>query len=74
MQIEPSSTKGKKIDVYKGGRKVASIGARGYKDFDAYLEESREKAEKRRQLYKARHEQNRHKAGTPGFYADQILW
>ena len=74
VQIEPSSAKGKKIDVYQSGRKVASIGARGYKDYDAYLEESPEKAERRRQLYKIRHEANRHKKGTPGYFADQILW
>lgn len=74
VQIEPSKTKGKKIDVYQSGRKVASIGARGYKDYDAYLEESLEKAETRRRLYKARHESNRHEKGTPGYFADQILW
>ena len=32
VTIKPSTVKGKKIDVYKGAVKLASIGARGYGD------------------------------------------
>jgi len=28
----------------------------------------------KRAAYKKRHEKDRHRRGTPGFYADQILW
>jgi hypothetical protein len=31
-------------------------------------------AEKRRKLYKIRHESDRKKIGTNGYYADKILW
>jgi hypothetical protein len=47
---------------------VASIGDIRYSD---YLQHD---DEERRRRYKARHEPHRHKKGTPGYYADQILW
>jgi hypothetical protein len=31
-------------------------------------------AKRRRKAYKMRHEKDRHKRGTAGFYADKILW
>ena len=36
VEVKPSKTKGKKIDVFKKGKKVASVGAIGYKDFPTY--------------------------------------
>ncbi len=78
--IKPSKNPLKKIDVFKNGEKVASIGARGMKDYPTYLElEKKGKykkgyANKRRQLYKQRHEKDRHAKGTNGYYADKILW
>jgi len=75
VDIKPSTKKGKKIDVFKNGKLVASIGAKGYKDYPTYLAENgKEEAEKRRKLYKMRHEKDRHSPGTPGYYADKILW
>lgn len=54
--IKPSKSKGKKIDVYRNGVKIASIGAVGYKDYATYLkEQSLEYANAKRQQYKARH-------------------
>jgi hypothetical protein len=35
--IRPSTSPGKKIDVYKHGFKIASIGAEGYQDFWGYV-------------------------------------
>jgi hypothetical protein len=73
--IKPSTNKSKKIDVFKNGQKIASIGAMGYKDFDIHLKESGKAfADERRRLYKIRHKDNRNKIGTPGYYADRILW
>jgi hypothetical protein len=74
--IKPSTNKSKKIDVFDLiGNKLASIGAMGYKDFDIYLKENGKAfAEERRRLYKIRHKDNRNKIGTPGFFADRILW
>lgn len=75
VQIRSSSNSSKKLDVYLQGKKVASIGAAGYGDYDYYLRTKGKKfADERRRLYKARHEANRHKKGTAGYYADKILW
>lgn len=78
--IKPSTNLLKKIDVFKNGKKVASVGARGMNDYPTYLEKEKkgyyEKgyAYKRRKLYKERHEKDRHKVGSNGYYADKILW
>lgn len=78
--IKLSSNPLKKIDVYKDGKKVASIGAYGMKDYPTYLRLEKEGkyeagyAEKRRKLYKKRHEGDRHKRNTNSYYADKILW
>ncbi len=75
VTIRPSKKKGKKIDVYDDGKLVASVGASGYMDYASYLaKEGKEEADKRRNMYKKRHEKNRHKKGTPSYYADQLLW
>jgi len=75
VQIKPSTRKDKKIDVFKNREKVASIGAKGYKDFPTYKKEKGLAfAETRRRLYKERHEKDRHTKGSAGFYADKILW
>jgi len=80
VQIKPSRTKGKKIDVFKNGKKIASVGAAGMKDYPTYLDlENKGKVEtgtaaKRRKLYKIRHENDRKKRNSNGFYADKLLW
>lgn len=75
VQIKPSTRKDKKIDVFKNNEKVASIGAKGYKDFPTFKKEKGLSfAETRRRLYKERHEKDRHKKGSAGYYADKILW
>lgn len=74
VQIKPSTNKNKKIDVYKNGVKIASIGARGYNDFVSYKKKfGLPYAEKRRRAYYARHKQNIIR-NTPGYYAARILW
>jgi hypothetical protein len=74
--VKPSTVEGKKIDVFdKKGKKLASIGAIGYGDYPTYLKEKGVKyAEERRRLYKIRHESDRHKRGSAGWYADKLLW
>ena len=75
VTLKTSSNNSKKLDVYKNGRKVASIGARGYNDYDLWLKKKgKEFADQRRKLYKARHENNRNIKNSNGFYADKILW
>lgn len=73
--IKPSTNKKKKIDVFKDGKKIASIGAIGYGDFGVFLKENgKDYADKRRELYKKRHEKDRHKIGSNGWWSDKILW
>ena len=73
--VKPSTRKGKKIDVFRNGEKVASVGAIGYADYGTLLaKDQRKLAEKKRKAYKQRHASNRTKKHTPGWYADQLLW
>jgi hypothetical protein len=73
--VKPSKLKGKKIDVFKNDKKVASVGAIGYSDYPTYTQTKGKKyADERRRLYKIRHQKNRNKRGTPSYYADKLLW
>ena len=75
VTIKPSTLKGKKIDVFKKGKKVASVGAIGYNDYPTWTEKKGKKyADERRRLYKIRHAKDRKVRGTAGYYADKILW
>jgi len=73
--VKNSNVKGKKIDVFKNGKKVASVGALGYGDYPTYMKtKGKEYANKRRKSYKARHSNNRNVRGSNGWYADKLLW
>lgn len=80
VNVRPSKTIGKKIDVYKNGTKLASIGAIGYKDYPTYLALEKEgkvpkgTASERRKMYKLRHDKDRKRLYSNGWYADQLLW
>lgn len=80
VEIKPSKTKGKKIDVFKKGKKIASVGAIGYKDYPTYMQLEKQgkvakgTANKRRKMYKIRHNNDRKVRGSNGYYADKILW
>ena len=74
--VVKSSTKpGKKIDVFKDNVKIASVGATGYSDYATYIKtHGKEYADKRRMLYKKRHDKYRHIPNTNAYYADKLLW
>ena len=76
VTVRRSTNKKKKIDVFnKKGKRIASVGAIGYKDYPTYIKtEGIEEAKKRRKAYKTRHEKHRHIKGTNSYYADQLLW
>ena len=75
VTIKPSTVKGKKIDVFKKGKKVASVGALGYNDYPTWMQKKGKKyADERRRLYKIRHAKDRNVSGSAGYYADKILW
>jgi hypothetical protein len=73
--VKPSSVKGKKIDVFKNGEKIASVGALGYSDYPTYMKtKGKAYADERRKLYKIRHAKDRNVKGSDGYYADKLLW
>jgi hypothetical protein len=78
--VKPSKVKGKKIDVFKGEEKVASVGAIGYPDYPTYLKMEADgrvpkgTASLRRKAYKTRHAKDRNVRESNGFYADNLLW
>jgi len=76
VKVRPSSKADKKIDVFdKSGKFVTSVGAKGYLDFPTYKKLfGKTVADQRRKLYKARHARDRKVKGTPGYFADQLLW
>lgn len=75
VEVRPSTKKNKKIDVFKNGKLISSVGDDRYKDFPTYIKErDLEYANERRRLYRIRHANDRKKIGTPGFWASNLLW
>ena len=75
VTVKNSTNKDKKLDVYRNGEKIASVGARGMNDYPTYIKtRGITYANKRRKLYKMRHEKDRKKKWTRGWLADQLLW
>jgi hypothetical protein len=68
VEIVPSSVKNKKIDVYKDGIKVASIGDSRYTDFAT----TGNKEQRRR--FKLRFDKTRKVVGSNSYWSDQLLW
>lgn len=73
VQIRPSNRVGKKIAVFKNGKKIADVGAKGYNDYHAYRRINRAIADDKRKLYFARHRADI-KFPNPGYYAWWLLW
>jgi hypothetical protein len=76
IKIRPSEKKNKKIDIYDANNQyIMSIGDRRYNDYRSYIKlKGLEYANKRKKLYKIRHNKNRHKLGSASYYADKLLW
>ena len=75
VEVRPSKVKGKKIDVFRKGKKIASIGAIDYGDYPTFLEKKGKVfAEKRRKLYKIRHGKTRKIKWSNSWLADNLLW
>jgi hypothetical protein len=73
--IKPSQNKGKKIDVFKDNKKVASIGDINYLDYGSYLQtKGKAYADNRRKIYRVRHANDINVINTPGYYSGKILW
>lgn len=74
VTVKKSINPNKKLDVFKDGKKVASVGGAGYGDYPTYLLKDKKLAEEKRRAYKARHEKDRKVVGSAGWYADKLLW
>jgi len=73
VEIKPSRVKNKKIDVFKDGKKIASIGDSRFFDYPSYLEtKGKTYADSRRKLYKSRHKKDLNSGA--GYNANKILW
>jgi hypothetical protein len=79
VQVKPSTNKSKKIDVYRNGKKIGSVGAIGYNDYPTYMKLEKQgkvpkgTANKKRKAYKARHIY-RNRKWTNAWLADKLLW
>ena len=75
VTVKPSSNPKRKIDVFKNGVKIASCGDINYNDYPTHiLNYGKEYADERRRLYKLRHNNDRNKEGSIGYYSDKLLW
>jgi hypothetical protein len=75
VTVKHSTNPAKKIDVFKNGQKIASVGAMGYGDYPTFMRtKGLEYANGRRRLYKQRHSKDRGIVGSNGYYADKLLW
>jgi hypothetical protein len=51
------------------------VGDPNYLDYPSFLRYCGKKiADEKRKLYKIRHQKDRTVKGSPGYYADQLLW
>jgi len=74
VKIIPSKNKKKKIDIYKNGKFVTSVGASDYSDYFIYLNtHDKEFAKDRRRLYDLR-TKSKSVLGSPTWYARHLLW
>jgi hypothetical protein len=75
VTVKPSSKKGKKIDVYKADKKIASIGDIRYSDYPHYIKsDGKTVALKHREAYRIRHKKDMSVIGSPGYFSGKLLW
>ena len=75
VEIKRSTRKNKKLDVFRKGVKIASIGDLRYNDFHSYKRtKGIEFAKKRQTLYRIRHAKNIKVVGSAGYFANALLW
>jgi hypothetical protein len=75
VEIKPSRFAHKKIDVFKKGELIASIGDSSYSDYPTHiLERGLKYADQRRKAYRKRHAKDIHNKDGNGFWSSNILW
>jgi len=72
VTIKRSKNPAKKLDVFKHGKKIASIGDPNYLDFPTYTKEKGQAyANERRRLYHIRHAKDKN---IEGLLSKALLW
>ena len=75
VDVKPSIRKNKKLDIYKNGVYIVSVGDSRYSDYPTYIKtHGINYANERRRLYKARHEKTRGVVGSASWYSSNLLW
>jgi hypothetical protein len=75
VDVKPSTRKNKKLDLYKNGVYIGSVGDSRYSDYPTYIKtHGINYANERRRLYRARHEKTRGVVGSASWYASNLLW
>ena len=75
VTIKPSHLANKKLDVFKNGTRIASIGDSSYPDYPTHiLERGQTYADKRRKAYRKRHAKDIHNKDGNGFWSSNLLW
>jgi hypothetical protein len=75
VTIKPSHLANKKIDVFKNGTRIASIGDSSYPDYPTHiLERGLKYADQRRKAYRKRHAKDIHNKDGNGYFSNRILW
>ena len=64
VQIKPSTNTKKKLDVYKNGKKIASVGAKCYGDYPTFIKSHGLAYAKRRERHTKKGTKDRHKKGS----------
>lgn len=73
VEVKPSRKIDKKLDVFRGGEFIGSIGSKGMGDFPTYLRTKGEKyATERRRLYHLRQADG--PKDSPAHLAKRLLW
>jgi hypothetical protein len=75
VDVVNSKNPKKKIDVLKDGKKIASVGSVGYRDYPTFIKlKGKDFADQRRSLYRKRHSKDINVVGSNGWYANKLLW
>jgi len=75
VNVKPSTRKNKKLDIYKNGDYIVSVGHSQYRDYPTYIKtHGKDYADERRRLYKIRNGKTRSVIGSASWYADKLLW
>jgi hypothetical protein len=75
VDIKLAKNKDKKLDVFKNGKKISTIGDSNYLDYASYIQQKGiQYANVRKKIYRVRHKDDINVKNTPGYFSSKILW